>query len=415
MKNAVPQATSRDTIAHLSLVALGERLSDADVERWQARVNSEPDGLSRYIDSLLADPRFSRQQAPRLLFQTLAGYPPISYYPANLETTDKGVLFLNKPCEVRDAVKVRPWWSPSTPVLICMSSYLPEQFVDRNGVPCSHSLSQYEDTSCGCGPNLMRCFRDQAQYGELDHELQQEVVRTVAYVIEHDMPISEMFLSKYSFRSRNSEFVYRRWLTESRHLPELLDIDSLDQWPAGGQWALRFEETKDEHAGILTMPTVAWYDSGIRTPLKYVYDAMWCQPVRSSGVTSAAMIKLSEEAHGGADFREGFDASKELAHNYPCSGCHARLEEGGQFFLGYRTNPMPFHFVSSAQKNGQTGTLYGDDDQDVIGEGRAHTTGICEARHINATFQGLHDETSGGPRVRRSPGHRGSPTSPGRV
>ena len=93
------------------------------------------------------------------------------------------------------------------------------------------------------------------RYEEFNDSLISEIRDTASYVVEHDLPMSEVFTSNSTFRDRNAELVRRRYQVSSTQNPDVVAaLRGMQSWPEGGKWAPRDEETPGQHAGVLTSP-----------------------------------------------------------------------------------------------------------------------------------------------------------------
>jgi hypothetical protein len=90
---------------------------------------------------------------------------------------------------------------------------------------------------------------------------------------------------------------------------------------------------------------------------------MWCGLRNSFGATTEKVLELNA---AGNNFFVHESWSK-LAHTELCTNCHARLDYGFQFFLGYPDSRASTHFIPALQATA-TGPLYGHDIRDPRGE-----------------------------------------------
>ena len=217
---------------------------------------------------------------------------------------------------------------------------------------------------CGCGPNLIRCLRDEDQYNELNLSIMDEVKRTTAYVVEHDLPMAALFTGNSTFRDRNVELYYRRQKIGALEIQRVdRELADLDRWPRDGQWAPREEVRPGQHAGVLTSPQILHWLPDRRQRQRAYYEVMWCNLRNSFGATTHKVLELN--ASGNNFFVH--DSWKKLAHTELCMNCHARLDYGSQFFLGYPDSRTSTHYIPALQSTA-TGPLYGQDLRDHRGD-----------------------------------------------
>jgi hypothetical protein len=217
---------------------------------------------------------------------------------------------------------------------------------------------------CGCGPNLIRCLRDEDQYNQFNRSFMDEVKRTTAYVVEHDLPMVTLFTGNSTFRDRNVELYYRRQkigALEIKHPKH--ELAELEAWPEGGKWAPREEVRPGQHAGVLTAPQILHWLPDRRQRQRGYYEVMWCNLRNSFGATTHKVLEIN--SNGNNFFVH--DSWKRLAHTELCMNCHARLDYGSQFFLGFPDSRASIHYNPALQATG-TGPLYGRDIRDLRGE-----------------------------------------------
>jgi len=168
-------------------------------------------------------------------------------------------------------------------VRVCPDAHRPD-YLSRPGTDwqCgSAKLGLAVSRDCGCGPHLARCFRDAAHRDAIRASLRTENARTIAWVIEHDLPIETLFTSNASFRDHNAELVYTNWRVldgEAVSYPDPAD------WPPGGKWAPRAERRPGMHAGLLTTPQTLLSADATRALLRQLYELLWCKAPASSHV-----------------------------------------------------------------------------------------------------------------------------------
>ena len=217
---------------------------------------------------------------------------------------------------------------------------------------------------CGCGPNLIRCLRDDEQYDDLNRSFMEEVKLTTAYVVKHDLPMASLFTSNATFRDRNAELYYRRQKIGALELQAVeRELADLARWPEAGMWAPRPELTPGQHAGLLTSPQLLHWLPDRRQRQRGYYEVMWCNLRNSFGATTHKVLEINTT--GNNFFTH--DSWQRLAHTDLCTDCHARLDYGSRFFMGYPDSRASAHFSPSLAIAG-SGPLYGQDIRDRRGE-----------------------------------------------
>lgn len=375
-------ASPPDTAALLGAMGtlVGHAAEPAQLAAWAEKIDHGAASLDGYLDEILGTERFAAEVVPALMF---AAYVNVRNYYALpvafiLKHPDdpNGPLYLRAPCSAGEAVAVRPWWDLRTEVKVCPDSYRPDKWTLSPGehsyrtamaLSCDSQVGSPElETAslCGCGPNLIRCMRDDDQYNQFNKSFMDEVKRTTAYVVEHDLAIASLFTSNATFRDRNTELYYRRQKIETlqiRHITR--ELADLDAWPEAGQWAPRDELAPGQHAGVLTTPQLLHWLPDRRQRQRGYYEMMWCNLRNSFGATTHKVLELN--ANGNNFFVH--DSWQRLAHTELCMNCHARLDYGSQFFLGFPDSRAGIHYNPALQASG-TGPLYGRDIRDPRGQ-----------------------------------------------
>lgn len=288
------------------------------------------------------------------------------------------LYYLRRPCSPEVAAKVQPWWAATTTVLVCPEDYKPS-YLARPGTDwqCgSVKLNLEASAECGCGPHLARCFRNAAHRDAIRGSLRRENVRTIAWVVDHDLPIETLFTSNETYRDYNVELVYTSW--------RLLDGENVAypdpaDWPGDGKWAARSESRPGMHAGILTTPFTLLSGDATRALMRELYELLWCKAPESSHVDAQAIWSL-----GVTDLRDG-KGWQRLAAMPVCTRCHARLDHGAQFFSGFLGTLRSDHYMTALQRSGEE-PLYGDDIDDPRGQAERSPLGFARAATAQDEF-----------------------------
>lgn len=384
-----PPAPAREVVAARpgtpallgSLAALVGQLPDpAQLAAWAKKIDAGEAPLGDYLDELLRTERFAAEVVPALVFGMFVNvrnyYAVPSAFVLKRAAEPGAPLYLDAPCAAAEATLVQPWWNLASEVRVCPDAYRPYKWTLEPGehsyktsvvLSCDSQIGSPElegSSPCGCGPNLIRCLRDEDQYNELNRSLMDEVRRTTAYVVEHDLPMAALFTSNSTFRDRNVELYYRRQKIGALQMksPEK-ELASLGAWPVSGKWAPRAEIRPGQHAGLLTAPQILHWLPDRRQRQRGYYEIMWCNLRNSFGATTHKVLELN--ANGNNFFVH--DSWKKLAHTELCTSCHARLDYGSQFFQGYLDSRASTHFHPALQTT-ERGPLYGQDINDLRGE-----------------------------------------------
>jgi hypothetical protein len=373
-----PMAT-QELLASLGTL-VGLVRDPAHLAAWARKLDSGQASLDGYLDEILGTERFSGEVMPSLLFAAFVNVR--TYYALPFELVLKhspdphGPLYLRAPCTADEAVTVRPWWDLHAEVKVCPDSYRPDKWTLAPGehnyrttmaLSCDSQVGSPEletHSLCGCGPNLIRCLRDEDQYNQFNRSFMNEIKRTTAYVVEHDLPMASLFTGNQTFRDRNVELYYRRQKIGALEIKRVKhELADLAAWPEGGKWAPREELRSGQHAGVLTAPQILHWLPDRRQRQRGYYEVMWCNLRNSFGATTHKVLEIN--ANGNNFFVH--DSWKQLAHTELCMNCHARLDYGSQFFLGFPDSRASIHYIPALQATG-TGPLYGRDLHDLRGE-----------------------------------------------
>jgi hypothetical protein len=352
----------------------------AHLVEWARKIDGGEAQLAGYLDEILGSERFAREVVPSLVFGAYVNVRNYYAVPAAFvlkrSAEPDAPFYLRTPCAASEAVAVRPWWNLGAEVAVCPEAYRPDKWTLAPGehsyrtqtvLACDSQIGSPEldaGSPCGCGPNLIRCARDEDHYNELNHSLMDELKRTTAYVVEHDLPMATLFTGNSTFRDRNAELYHRRQRIGALELPRAeRELADLERWPRDGKWAPRAELRPGQHAGVLTAPQLLHWLPDQRQRQRAYYEVMWCNLRNSFGATTHKVLELN--ASGNNFFVH--DSWKRLAHTELCMDCHARLDYGSQFFNGYLDSRASTHYHPALHAAGR-GPLYGRDLRDPRGE-----------------------------------------------
>ncbi len=368
------------TVSLLSTLArlVGSATDATSLESWAGRVDSDPTQLGSYIDEILKNDRLAKDIIPSMIFGSFVNVRSYYAVPSAFVLKQSGAgkpFYLRAPCEPAQAVSVRPWWDLQDEIRVCADAYQPTKWTLAAGehdfpttavLTCDSQIGSPEVEThpvCGCGPNLIRCLPDEAHYDELNRSLMDEVKATVQYVVEQDLPIATLFTNNATFRDRNAEGYYRRQRIGALQLADVgTELADLDSWPTSGAWAPRAEVSPGQHAGLLTAPQILHSLPDRRQRQRAYYEIMWCNLKNTFGATTAKVLEIN--ASGKNFFSH--DSWKQLAHTELCTNCHARLDYGFQFFLGYPDSRASTHYIPALHPTG-SGPLYGANIDDLRG------------------------------------------------
>ncbi len=251
--------------ADMNKMVRAQALSMTEAEQRGVTL-TDTNAIAEYVDVLLSK-KMSAGLAKGFFFggaQGVKNRHPIPAY-SNLKAikTDQGVTYaLRKPCNEDEAIEVTAWWTNKA-VSVCPDVVRPEVIGDDQGRTCGASVLNPATTDiCGCGPRLMWCTPNDKVRNALKMSLQVEVDKTVAKIVNDNMPVETLFTSNSTVRGRVAEFVYRRARVAAGEDPELLDLTDFPE--EGEYWKERHEQVPGHHAGILTAPAVIYGSDALR-------------------------------------------------------------------------------------------------------------------------------------------------------
>ena len=378
-EQAVP---SKDALVELSLLTLGSPIKSEKLAFKQAQMAAGNLSVEQFVDELLADPRFAVVTGPEVIVypfyaKALAGATRPSWQ-AILKTgkTKSGETYYSryaldgssnresKKCDESKLVEVVPWWDMDSVVKVCPDSYRPERLKDpTTGARCgARAVNPRLSNFCGCGPNLMSCFRDSDQVSEMLVSMRNELFETIGYFIANDLPISSIYTTNATIRDKNVELIYQRWLL---HNGDIAQVPDLRDFKKPKIPLLRAESFSGQHAGVLTMPHLFTSFDAPRAFMRDISDMLWCTDIslQSREIDVQDILGLRE-----SDLRQGA-GWEELATKPICASCHARLDYASRFFEGQPTTDMtPYYVRPEIFDNEERGKLYFKDHHDLRGE-----------------------------------------------
>lgn len=378
--NVQPPAVERHTLAQMAVMARGEGLDDKELTAVTVALVGDA-ALDAYVQRLVTDPKLADVAAAITFKQTYAtdSYPPWKQYVLKTLTDQPAPVFwLHEQCKPADAVDVHPWWAMETTVKVCPEAHRPEQKdvpipnapanAESKVAQCSSIFSAAQGL-CGCGENLQRCARDAAHRNEIRRASYAEIRETIADNIARDRPIAEIFTSNETVRSREAEALYRRWDAEAGFPTKLEELAS---FPDGFVRRPRAEHVAGQHAGLLSTPKLLHYNVSHRGRLMQFFEVLWCSEHTSKGVQPEAMLGLGgngKDRKHATNLEISTEGWQEITKQPACTGCHARMDYGVQFWLGYDGILVGgMQFLPKLARAGK-GPIYSNNADDLRGEG----------------------------------------------
>ena len=230
-------------------------------------------------------------------------------------------------------VWVSPFWDPATPVKVCAFD-AQDTLVTVQGTDCS-TIEGYDDTACGCGPELRYCRR-YPHYLEVRDAFAEDVDRRIAAVIEGGESYLDLFLGKRAFV--NGPMVHYL-----RHQAKLATNTRVDPPPIPHELLpdLAFTdkdwveiELPDHHAGILSSVAFLLRYQTNRARANRFYNAFLCQPFQPPALEcDEAELADGEECSEGLPVDDEASALEaDLQKRDGCKYCHGILEPAASYW-----------------------------------------------------------------------------------
>ena len=380
-----PVASRAELVHDLSMLATGAPATEAELAKLAAGGYSSAD-LSKYIDELVRRPAIA-SVASRVL-RLIGGGVRAVFADAILKQHVVGkdtVYYLHEPCDPKQAETVKPWWDLDSKVLVCPEAHRPTVFRAPDGNYCTgvYAAPYQPNSACGCGPNLIRCMRSEADKDAFRKAITAEATGTVAWVVNNDLPLPALFSSQESHRTPMAELLYQRWMIENRTVPSLESLPDWRKWPADGKWARRLESKPDQHAGIFTNNFHPQGADSQRLKVAGFLDTLWCEQQDSLQVKTADVLDVAKQVGGNLRAHVGWE---ELASRPLCTKCHARIDYGVQFF-GWQFYYNALHYVAEKQTDVE-GAMYLADIHDERGRAKRNPQGFVQIAMKQPEFAG---------------------------
>jgi hypothetical protein len=297
------------------------------------------------------------------MFEGMQKHKTISLVPQILKHTgasESPVYYLAVSCNAKQAIKVHPWWALATTVLVCPDAYKPDVLSEpsHSGKAthfCEATHSVDHTGTCGCGPYLLFCARDEDQAEKIERAVWYEAIDTVRYVIQNHRPFTDILRMNETVRSDYAELLYARsaWFTDQKFVFPTTLVESS---------SLRTRREPFE-GGLVSTWQYRYYDEAPRiNVLLLTYDFLGTALVSrqvSTGPLFAALSDPNLRAHGHIA----------LADTTGCRDCHARLEYGMRAFSNF-LGPRDGLHVDNRSSDGLA-RLYVRDASDLRAEGPA--------------------------------------------
>jgi len=356
-------AYSEKLLDDVAQLATGHPLDPAKRTATLEALRAGTTTVDAFLEELVKTDDFASVVVPRVLLGEL-DFGPVNFRMWSLQNKvvdGQTIAFYRKPCDVKDTTEVVPWWDRTTKVRICNADYQPDTLTTKSGDSCS-SIMARDSAECGCGPQLVNCVRDQAQSEQVFNSLYRETTGTIAHIVSSDQPFKDVFTTTYSSRDRMTEYIRMR---DMLYAGKISKIPDLSKWPEQPVWAPRGEFWPGSQSGILTTKQYLYVSCGPRDRMRLIFARTWCTTPGSFGVTSELFSKLVADHTDIRFIGTGWQA---LAQQPGCTDCHARMDYGMQFFMGYPAITKSITPVPQQSRHGERGPIYMQDINDPRGD-----------------------------------------------
>ncbi|HEX8109025.1 MAG TPA: hypothetical protein VF516_14935 [Kofleriaceae bacterium] len=304
---------------------------------------------------------------PFLVQHTVIDGTPVFYGHYAHDKGATGPASAPPPCPKSAAVKVVPWWDPSTEVLVCPDSYRPNVRMFAKDRDCG-TLSDFQllvatrspqENICGCGPNLIYCAPNEEIDWKIRGAAQAEFIDTIAYFIKSELPFQDILTTPATMRSRIGDFFYlKSRLLAGEHV-DWNELQGDDKAMRPRPWGLG--------GGVLSTPQVRWFDCADRVVIAHIWEDFLCIAQESNRVDTEILLHGTKTAN----LRRNLD---HLAEVPGCRDCHARMEFGSRF-LEFSTGKDD-GTTYSPERSPRESRIYGTSADDVLWEGHATSTNL---------------------------------------
>ncbi len=173
-------------------------------------------------------------------------------------------------------VRVEPYWAPGTQIKVCAAD-AQDTLISPTGTSCGTN-SGYNDTACGCGPNLQWCINGYPT--ALQQAMARDVELRVAALVRENRPYTELFTSRRAFVNGPLVHYLRHQIGLNQGIrmdPVAYDMDRLPNIPFT-DYSFHEIELPAEHAGILTSPAFLLRFQTNRARANRFFDSFLCSP-----------------------------------------------------------------------------------------------------------------------------------------
>lgn len=203
--------------------------------------------------------------------------------------------------------------SPATTYYVCAAD-AQDDLVSPSGTDCS-SRQAWNDTECGCGPNLRWC-----RFGNSEVPVRQafgaQIDAKVKGIIGNDEPYTNLFYDNTIYLNGPLTFFWKHQAQLSTTIllnPKPVPVEEIPDLPYGETDTWVTLQGSDHHAGVLTSPAYLVRFMSNRGRANRFYNAFLCQP-----------FQPPEDGLPAAD--DSSAGVLDLQHRDGCKYCHSSLE-----------------------------------------------------------------------------------------
>jgi hypothetical protein len=202
---------------------------------------------------------------------------------------------------------------PATIFYVCAAD-AQDRLVTESGTDCA-SRSGWNDSACGCGPNLRWCRFGNSEM-PVRRSFGKQIDEKVKGIVRNDQPYTDLFYDNTAYMNGPMAFFWKhqaQFSTTIRLTPKPVIEEDIPDLAYGDEDTWVAVPGTDEHAGVLTSPAFLIRFMSNRARANRFYNSFLCQP-----------FQPPEDGLPAAD-----DASAivlDLQQRDGCKYCHSTLE-----------------------------------------------------------------------------------------
>ncbi len=321
-KPAYERASDLEILRRMSLDLRGAPPSARDVDEVSSGRKSLDDKLEQYLASDDFVRTFELYHMDLVRPRTGIFNKAASLSLVHERRTPAGTVFTSSrvgdelksgDCDADKVVEVSPYWDRKERVKVCRKSAREERYATTEAgaqIDCATEIGQRSGL-CGCGPNLVYCYRKKDR-GYVKKSMLQEGARVAMEIVERDLPYSQVLTADWSMWNGRLEHFYARL---DGRLGELKDADVYRPFHR--------VERDPRHSGVLTTHSYLNFFYNGRRWAQRTFESFLCHDTWPD-------YELLDEHEGKppVPYRHHPTAKAEINVNSgrACAACHLQLD-----------------------------------------------------------------------------------------